>query len=301
MGNILLFLTSSFVWGSTWFAITFQLGEVDAMWSVSYRFLLAGSLMWLFCQLSSGFPQLSFKQHWRLFIQGLCLCGLSYWFVYESEKFINSGLAALLATTILYFNVLIGRIWLGNPVKRSVLVGGLLGSIGIFMVFIPEVEEIGLNSDTLKGMGFGLAGSFLLSIGCVACEQNERENLPMLPVATCAMIYGGIIMAALALISGIPMTIDLSVQYLLSLAYLVVFGSILAMTSYMALIRRIGADKAAYVDIVYPVIALIISTLFEGHEWTSAVFFGVVFILFGNIVAMRTSGVKKEGDSLASS
>ena len=139
LSNVLLFLFCSFVWGSTWFAITLQLGVVDSMWSICYRFTLGCVLLACFCLFRDISLRFSFRQHLRLFFQGVCLCGLSYWLVYESEKYISSGLSAIVCTAILYFNVVIGYFWLGNPVRRSVLSGGILGSIGIAMIFCREL------------------------------------------------------------------------------------------------------------------------------------------------------------------
>ncbi|WP_434002315.1 DMT family transporter [Endozoicomonas sp.] len=286
MSNATLFCICALVWGSTWYAISWQLGSVDAMWSVAYRFLLGSVLLWIVCQLRGGIPRYTHQQHLRFFFQGSFLCGLSYWLIYESEKFISSGLSALICTGILYSNVVISRFWLGHAVKRSVLIGALLGSVGVFMVFLPQITLIDSDPQELKGLALALGAVLMFSLGSVSCEINERDGLSVIPVTVFAMFYGGVEMGLLAMFRGIPPTFDFSPGYLVSLVYLVIFGSVVAMTSYLALIQRMGSDRTAYVDIIYPIIALLISTVLEGYEWTIVSVLGVVVILLGNLLAM---------------
>ena len=287
MNTVVLFLLCSLIWGSTWLAITLQLGVVNTLWSICYRHLIAALLLGSFCYLKTNFPRFTFQQHIRMLIQGICLCGISYWLIYESEHYITSGLTALLSTSVLYFNVIIARIWLSNPIRRTMVVGGLLGSVGVVMLMFPEMDFASVTNASSKGMLLVLGGSFILSIGYVACERNEQEALPILPVITLNMLYGGVIVAVIALCSGIKPTFDFSISYIGSLLYLVIFGSIAALTFYVLLIRRIGADRAAFVDIVYPVIALYLSSLVEGYQWSLVAFSGILLIVVGNIVAMK--------------
>ncbi|MGI9276124.1 MAG: DMT family transporter [Endozoicomonas sp.] len=290
LNNVLLFLFCSLVWGSTWFAITLQLGVVDSMWSVCYRFTLATALLGGFCLFRGISLPFSFRQHQRLFFQGICLCGLSYWLVYESEKHISSGLSAIVCTTILYFNVVIGHFWLGNPVRRSVISGGILGSIGIAMIFFPGIDLEDSPRETALGLLLSLVAAVLFSLGAVTCEKNAREQMAMLPCVTMNMFYGALFLGVLAAGRGVTPEFEFSVGYGLSLLYLSLFGSIAAMTSYVQLINRIGADRTAYVDMVYPVIALGFSTIFEGYQWTLFGVAGVVVILIGNLLAMGKLG-----------
>ncbi|WP_051786125.1 DMT family transporter [Endozoicomonas numazuensis] len=286
VSNATLFCICSLVWGSTWYAISWQLGSVDVMWSVAYRFLLGAFLLWIFCLLRGGFPSYTRQQHFRFFFQGTFLCGLSYWLVYESEHFISSGLSALICTGILYSNVVIARFWLGHTVKRSVLIGAICGSVGVFMVFLPQLTLIDSDPQELKGLALALGAVLTFSLGSVSCEINEKDGLSVVPVTVFAMFYGGVEMGLVAMLRGIPPTFDFSPGYLFSLVYLVIFGSVVALTSYLALIQRMGSDRTAYVDIIYPIIALLISTIMEGYEWTMVSVLGVVVILFGNLLAM---------------
>ncbi|WP_257254611.1 MULTISPECIES: DMT family transporter [unclassified Endozoicomonas] len=286
VSNATLFCICSLVWGSTWYAVSWQLGTVDAMWSVAYRFLSGAVLLWFICCFRGGLTGFTRRQHLRFFFQGTFLCGISYWLVYESEKFISSGLSALICTGILYSNVVIARFWLGHAVKRSVLIGATLGSAGVLMVFFPHISQIDSNTLQLKGLALALGAALMFSMGSVSCEVNQKDGLSVAPVTVFAMFYGGLEMGAMALLRGVPPTFDFSPGYLVSLIYLVTFGSVVAMTSYIALIQRMGSDRTAYVDIIYPIIALLISTVLEGHQWTPVSVLGVAVILLGNLLAM---------------
>ncbi|MGB1272112.1 MAG: DMT family transporter [Endozoicomonas sp.] len=291
MHSAALFLICAFVWGGSWYAITFQLGSVDPLWSISYRFLLASAAMVGISWFRKAHSPFTGRQHIRIAIQGMC--GTAFWLVYLSELYITSALSALVCTTVLYLNVIIGRVWLGNPVRWPVVTGGVLGSFGIALLFLPELWS-GLHSGFLKGVGLAFAGCIFFSIGSLTCEVNKREGLPLLPVVTLAMFYSALFMIVLALLCGKPPAFQWSLAYVISLIYLALFGSILAMASYMALIGRIGADKTAYVDVVYPIVALGISTLFEGYQWTPMAVVGVGLVVVGNLIAMSTRSQQKQ-------
>jgi drug/metabolite transporter (DMT)-like permease len=85
---------------------------------------------------------------------------------------------------------------------------------------------------------------------------------------------------------GGTLIIDWSIGYLGPMLYLTVFGSIVAFGCYMMLINRIGAEYAAYVTLLMPIIALVLSTMFEGYRWTSNAFVGVTLVLAGNLVIL---------------
>ncbi len=285
MKNTLLFIVCCLSWGTTWFAITFQLGTVDPLWSIFYRFILSSAFLGLLCLHKGGFVRYTPRQHCRLVFQGITFCGLPYWLVYLSEFYISSALSAIVCTSILYMNVIIGRIWLQKPVSYSVVAGGLLGSAGIAMIFMPAItstEETGL----LQGLLLALGSAVMFSLGCITCERNEQDGMEILPIVTFSMFYGGLLVAGIALLKGVSPSFEWTREYINSLIYLACIGSVLAFVSYVALIREIGADRAAYIEVIYPIIALVISAFFEGYQWTIMAIIGVIIVLLGNLVAM---------------
>jgi drug/metabolite transporter (DMT)-like permease len=286
MHSIFLYVLAVLIWGSTWLVITFQLGVVDPSVSVTYRFALAALLLICYCLLKR--LNLVFKARDHLFMagQGLLLFGISYWFTYQAELYLTSALAAVISTSIIYFNVFFGRIWLKTPVVKSVLAGALIGSLGILLIFYPELD-ISARAELWLGIGLMFASSILASFGSLLSAYNQRHQLPVVQTNAWGMFYASIFMGLFALISGKTFSFDFSFAYISSLLYLALFGSVIAFGAYLTLLGKIGADKAGYVVLVYPVVALLLSTIFEGYQWSTQAIIGLLLILAGNYIAMK--------------
>lgn len=285
--NALLFAIPAIIWGSTWYAITFQLGSVDPLFSVSYRFILAGLLLIAYCLLSGKSIRFSLRQHRAIFIQALCLFGFNYWLTYMSEQYIASGLVALIFSLIIFLNMLFGRLILGNPIRKQVLIGAGFGLVGTIMIFAPDLINYETNDKTILGIALCLAGVTFASLGNIASAFNQKHKLPVISTNAIGMLYGGLSMFLIALGTGRTPTFDPSMDYVLSLIYLAIFGSVVAFSFYLTLIGRIGADKAAYALVIVPVIAITISMIFEDYKLTAVSAVGIVLLLIGNVFALR--------------
>ncbi len=299
MNNIALFLTSAFIWGSTWLMITFQLGVVAPLVSVVYRFFLASLILFAYCLWRRRPFQFSHSDHFWILVQGLMLFGFNYWLTYLGITKITSALAAILSTSIVYFNVVFARIFLGDKIKPEVVVGASIGVIGIILIFLPEVdlgERHGLNdqidwalffkSDAWAGIVMVLTGSIFASLGNIASAKTQRREIPVLQANALGMGYASIFLALIAAASGYQFAFEWTFSYIGSLVYLALFGSVIAFGAFLTLLGKIGPDKAGYISLVYPVIAMIFSTFFEDYQWTTEGIFGLVIILVGNYIAM---------------
>lgn len=285
--NQLLFAAPALIWGSTWFAITFQLGEVPPLFSIAYRFLLSGVVLLAYARVRRLDLRFSWEQHGWIALQGLLLFGFNYWAMYEAEHYLTSGLVAVVFSTLIFLNMLFGTLLLGNPLRKRVLAGALLGLLGTTLIFRPEVTALNFSDAAVLGLTIGMAGVVSASLGNITSARNQRQALPVVPTTAFGMLYGGTLMFGIALVLGEPLVFGTSAAYLLSLAYLVVFGSVIAFGSYLTLIGRIGPDQAAYVAIFTPVIALLLSFLFEGYQPTGSAGVGVLLIVVGSVVALR--------------
>ncbi|MGB3463925.1 MAG: EamA family transporter, partial [Cyclobacteriaceae bacterium] len=274
-------------WGSTWYVIKFQLGSVDPLLSVSYRFGLAALILFIYTTIRRMDMRFSMKSHMRMALQGILLFGFNYWFVYLSEEFLTSGLVAITFSTLIFMNIFLSAIFLGTSIRKEVLIGGILGVSGTILMFYQEIRATGLTEELTHSLLLCITGVFSASMGNIVSAYNQRKGLPVVQTTTYGMLYGAIVMFAIALIAGRDLVIVLSASYLLSLIYLVVFGSIIAFISYLTLIGKIGADKAAYVIVVLPVIALIISSIFEDYHITWLSLGGMLLIVAGNLLVIR--------------
>ncbi len=286
MKNFLLFLTPTLIWGSTWYAITFQVGDVDPMFSVSYRFAIAGILMLVVSRLWKLKLDYTREEHGYILLQGLMLFGFNYWCMYTSELYLTSGLVGLLFSLLVFMNIINGRIFLKTPFETKVIIGGLLGIIGTGLVFRQDLAQFSFSDSKITGIAFAVAGTYLASLGNITSARNQKAGIPVIPSNAIGMTYGALAMMAIALGSGKEFSFDTSISYVGSLLYLSIFGSVIAFGAFLTLIGRIGASKTAYVSVVAPVIALIISTIFEDYTWTPSSLSGAALILAGNVVAL---------------
>jgi drug/metabolite transporter (DMT)-like permease len=282
MKNLLFYLTTVLIWGSTWIGIKMQLGTVDPMVSVTYRFGLAAVILMAWCALRNLQMRFTLAEHGFMLLQGLLLFGFNYLFFYIAELYLASGLAAVIFSTILLMNVLNGAIFLGTPVDSRVITGGGIGLVGIVLVFRPEISVFSFDDSGTIGILLCVLATFLASLGNIVSARNQKRKLPIIQSNAFGMSYGALAMFLVALSLGTPFTFESSTVYVSSLVYLAVFGSVIAFGCYLTLVGNIGADRAAYATLLFPIVALIISTIWEGYQWNGSSLMGVALVLAGN-------------------
>ncbi|MDJ0784053.1 MAG: DMT family transporter [Desulfosarcinaceae bacterium] len=292
-GTLLLYLITVLIWGSTWLGITFQLGVVDPLASVVYRFALAAALLVLFCICTRRSMRFSIGQHGFIFLQGACLFGLNYWLFYVAERYLTSGVVAVTFSTMVLWNTFIGHWMIGAPLRPQVLAGAALGFMGIGLVFWPELAVIDLSDTGFRGLLLSLMATLLASLGNILSARNQRSGLPVIQTNALGMTYGALTMLIVALALGIPFEFDPRPTYVISLLYLAIFGSIIAFGAYLTLLGKIGPDKAAYATLLFPIVALLLSTVWEDYAWTPAAMAGVTLIVGGNFIAQRPASRRR--------
>ncbi len=282
-----LFIIPALIWGSTFFVIKFQLGVVDPTWSVSYRFIIAGLLLLVYSNAKGLNLQFGRAAHMRMVLQGALLFGFNYWFVYIAEQELISALVAIMFSLIIFLNVFFGKIFMNKVAEKKVYLGALLGIAGTVLLFKQELIGLGMSDFKTFHLTICLISVIVASLGNITSAFNQSKGMPVIQTNAFGMLYGGIIIAVMAFISGAPISFDFRFEYVFSLIYLSLFGSIIAFGSYLTLIGKIGADKAAYVLIVIPVIAVALSVLFEEYQLGWHVAAGMLLILGGNIIVLK--------------
>jgi len=284
-----LYLASVLIWGSTWYAIKFQLGVVAPEVSLVYRFALAAIILLSFCALTGRSLKYSLRQHWFIALQGLFLFSSNYLVFYWATGLLTSGIVALMFSTVILMNIVNGAIFMRLAVSGRVILGACFGIAGIALIFWAELGAVDNNADTWRGLWMCLLATFFASIGNIISARNQKNGIPVIQTNAWGMGYGALVMLAYAFVSGVPFNYDPGFSYSVSLIYLSVFGSILAFGSYLTLVGRIGADKAAYAAVLFPVIALGLSTIFENYQWSLRAVFGFALVLLGNYIVLTRS------------
>jgi drug/metabolite transporter (DMT)-like permease len=284
-----LYLASVLIWGSTWYAIKFQLGVVAPEVSLVYRFALAAIILLSFCALTGRSLKYSLRQHWFIALQGLFLFSSNYLVFYWATGLLTSGIVALMFSTVILMNIVNGAIFMRLAVSRRVILGACFGIEGIASIFWAELGAVDNNADTWRGLWMCLLATFFASIGNIISARNQKNGIPVIQTNAWGMGYGALVMLAYALVSGVSFNYDPGFSYSVSLIYLSVFGSILAFGFYLTLVGRIGADKAAYAAVLFPVIALGLSTIFENYQWSLRAVFGFALVLLGNYIVLTRS------------
>lgn len=276
------------IWGSTWVAITLQLGVVAEEVSVGYRFGIAALFLYLFALLSRRRIRLPANAYGFVILQGTLLFCLNYFLMYYATSRITTGLIAVLFSSIILFNAVFERLFFKTMIDRRLLIAGILGLCGIAMIFWPEVAMISLEDKTVVGILLVLSGTVIASLGNMTAVINTRRELPVVAVNAHAMAWAALLSLLIAALLGREFNFSLQPGYVISLAYLAVFGSAIAFGCYLALIRRIGSARAAYSSVLFPVVALAISTIVEGYQWTTIAAVGIMLTLAGNWLILRS-------------
>jgi drug/metabolite transporter (DMT)-like permease len=294
-----LFAISTLIWGSTWLAIKFQLGVVAPEVSVAVRFALAALLLGAWCAVTRRSLRFGVRAHAFIALQGVLLFGLNYVGVYWAERYATSGLVAVLFSTIVFMNPIGARLVFGTAVTLRMLVAAALGVSGVALLFVPELAEARLGGTMALGILLGLGATAIAAGGNLAAMRNHDAGIAVLPGTAWGMAYGALTAAVVALALGARWTLDLRAPYVASLLYLAVFGSVVAFGTYLTLLKAVGAGLASYVAVVTPIMAMLLSTLFEGYRWTPVAAFGVVLAVAGNWLALKPArrhrGVKLLG------
>jgi drug/metabolite transporter (DMT)-like permease len=287
LSNLQLFAACVAIWGSTWIAITFQLGTVAPEASVFYRFLLASVLVFAWCLYRRLPLRYTAREHAWLALMGSFMFCVSYIFVYYAEQHVVSGLVAVGYSASPLLGMLGMWAFFRTPMTRRITFASLLGVAGITLVFWPEFERMQGGGSPMLGAIFTALSVITSTLGSMVAHRNQKAGLPLWQSLAYGMLYGSLLALAWTLVRGQALAFEPTAGYVLSLLYLAVLGSILAFGSYLTLLQRIGAARAGYIGVMVPIVALVISALFESFRWHALTWAGIVVSVIGNVVILR--------------
>jgi drug/metabolite transporter (DMT)-like permease len=281
-----LYAVTVFVWGTSWIALKAQLGEVSPEVSTLWRFLLAAPLMWLWALARGDTLAYPAADHRRFAAAGALMFSSNFVLFLYGGQYLPSGLLAVVFSLVSILNLLLGAAFLGQPIMPRVAVGGVLGAAGIALLYSPQIAG-GFERGALLGLAFCLAGTLSFCAGNLVSTAIQRRGVPLLAATAWGMTYGVVALAAIVLVRGQPLAVEWTPRYLGATLYLALFASVVAFASYLTLLRRIGAARAGYATVLFPIVALAVSTLVEGYRWTLAAILGAALALAGNVLVLR--------------
>lgn len=289
-----LFAITVLIWGTTWIAIAAQVGHAPVAVSIFYRFALAGGLM-LAALFASG--RLRRPPAWRfVVIQALCLFSLNFVGLYTATATISSGLVAVIFSLASIFNAINARVFFDDRISPRTVVTGGLGVAGLVLLFWHDLA-ISFDPAALRGIGWAVLGTMLFSWGNMASRRNAMLGITPVTANAWGMGIGALCLLGILAATGQPLAIPTGGLYWSALLYLSVVGSIGGFTAYLVLVGRVGSAGAGYATVLFPIVALTASSMFEGYEWTPLSGLGVMLAGLGNLVMFRKSGdMAKHGE-----
>lgn len=284
---LLPFAIVTLIWGSTWIVIRDQIAVVPAPWSVAYRFVVAGLAMTIWARVKGESLRLPPGGWLFAAAVGVLQFCLNFNFVYRAEAFITSGLVAVVFAMLLIPNAALARVFLGQRMGRQLLVGSAIAMAGVALLFVHEarVDPHGPGA-ALAGIGWTLLAILSASVANVMQATEAARRTPMIATLAVAMLLGAAVDAGVAWALAGPPVIEMRWGYWAGIVYLGLAASALAFPLYYRVLRVIGPAKAAYSSVIVPVIAMLLSTLFEGYRWSPLAIGGALLAGAGLVVAL---------------
>ena len=285
------FLAISLIWGSTWFVIRGQIDGVPAAWSVTYRFALATPAMFALALAMRQSLALSARAHLLALMVGLCQFAGNYNLVYLAELHLTSGIVAVMIGLMIVPNAVLGSVVLRQPITRRFALGSAVAIGGIALLLLNEAGATQAGANVVLGAWLAIGAMLSASISNIIQANDTGRSVSLLALIAWAMLYGTAIDGAIAWLTIGSPELPAHTEFWLGTAYLAIAGSVVTFPLYYRLIRDIGAGRAAYHNVMVIVVAMIISTLLEGYQWSTLAIGGAVLALIGLVIALRAKSV----------
>ncbi len=271
-----------FAWGTSWIGIRLQVDGVAPEVSVLWRFAIAAAAMMAIALFRKDRLGYGVADHLRFAGLGALLFSTNFILFYHASLVIPSGLLAVAFSLASIVNMALATLIMGQRMDGRSLAGALTGAAGIALLFAPQILGAGFDRASAVGFLFCAGGVLSFCLGNLVSGDSQRRGVAVIPAAAWGMVYGTIFCCFIAVALGRRFEIAWTTAYLGSLVFLALSASVVAFTAYLTLLGRIGAARAGYATVMFPLVALAISTIFEGYRWTWPAAAGAALALAGN-------------------
>lgn len=275
------------VWGTSWIAISLQAGPVAPEVSILWRFMLACPVMFAWAAFARRPLRFPPREHLAFAGLGATLFCTNFVLFYHASLTIPSGLMAVVFSLASIINLILGALVLGHRIEPRVLAAGVVGVVGVIAMFAPEIAYHEFGWAGAQGLIASLGATLSFCTANIISSASQRRGVPVLSATAWGMLYGIGYLALLSLALGHAFILEWSARYLISLVWLALIASVVAFASYLTLLGRIGPARAGYMTVLFPVVALAVSTVFEGYQWTALSISGLALVMTGNLIALR--------------
>ena len=285
--DALLYAVTVFGWSTSWIAMKAQVASVPPELSLLWRFLISAAIMWIWVAARGDRLRFPVSAHVGFAGLGFFIFSMNFNLFYHGAKGLPSGLLSVVFSLASVINLLLGFLIFRQRIAPRVLFGGLLGFAGVAAMFWPKIAGTDFDAGAAVGLGLCVAGTTFFCTGNMISSAIQRRGVPVLVATAWGMVWGCGFLFAAVLLRGLPWSFDTSTPYVVSLLWLAIVSSVAAFWAYLTLLGRIGAARAGYSTVMFPVFALAISTVFEDYRWTIPAIVGLAFVLAGNLFVLR--------------
>lgn len=285
--NLFLYALVVLIWGTTWIALKWQLGVVPIPLSIAYRFALAALVLFALLAWKKALRRPPGHSLGLIAAQGLCLFCLNFVCFLNASLTVPSGLVAVVFSTSTLWNALLARLLLRRRIAPQVIGGGALGLAGLLLLFWPQVTGHAHDTATLRGLAWAFGGTLCFSSGNLLSSAMQARGLAPAQTNAWGMAFGAALLLGYCLASDVPFVFDASPRYVGALLYLAIPGSVVGFTAYLTLVGRLGPERAAYCTVLFPVVALNVSAVFEDYHWSASALAGLALVMLGNVLVFR--------------
>ena len=275
-----------FGWSTSWFPLKGQIGSVYPEISILWRFIIALIICFIISKLQKLSLIFPLKIHFKMALMGFFMFSTNFTLFYYASEHVASGLLAVVWSTTSIINIFMVAIVTRSKPNYFQLLASAIGLFGITLIFIPELK---ISELALESLIMCIIGTVSFCSGNLVSRSLQNENIPVMSANSFGMLYGCFVLIIYALILDHPFRISFETSYLAGLLWLSVISTVLTFTCYLTLLGRIGPGRVGYATIVFPIFALIISTIFENYVWTPLAFIGVILVILGNLIMTKSN------------